>query len=162
MFLVILSKGQATYIITYGAIIKILDMQLQRESELEDKGQLFSFHEINHHCTIKGNKSRYEVFVNWEGGNVTWEPASVMRCDDPTYLAKYAHVNDLLDNPGQRHICCYVNNTKKINRLLEAAKAKQRRNTVKIKLDMKIPCDRKELMIFDVDSVQDSYEEQDF
>ena len=46
MFLVSLIKGQATDIITYGAITKGLDMQLQYESELDDKGQLFLFRKI--------------------------------------------------------------------------------------------------------------------
>ena len=43
MLLVSLGEGQATEIMTYDAITKGLDMQLQRESELKDKGKLFSF-----------------------------------------------------------------------------------------------------------------------
>ena len=39
MFLVILGEVQATDIMNYDAITKGLDMQLQREYELEDKGQ---------------------------------------------------------------------------------------------------------------------------
>ena len=49
-------------------------MQLQRESELEDKGLLLSLSEITDHRTTKGTKSRYEVLVNCEDGQVTWEP----------------------------------------------------------------------------------------
>ena len=37
MFLVNLGEGQATDVMTYGAITKGMDMQLQRESEIEDK-----------------------------------------------------------------------------------------------------------------------------
>ena len=37
IFLVILDEVQATDIITYDAITKVLDMQFQRESELKDK-----------------------------------------------------------------------------------------------------------------------------
>ena len=55
IFLVSLGEGQDTDILIYGAITKGLDMQLQRESELEDKGKLFLFQEITDHCLIKGN-----------------------------------------------------------------------------------------------------------
>ena len=37
MFLVSLGEGQATDILTYDALTKFMDMQFQRESELEDK-----------------------------------------------------------------------------------------------------------------------------
>ena len=93
MFLVSLGKGQATYIMTYDAITKGLDMQLQRESELEYKGQLLSSREIADHRLTKRSNSRYEVLVNWEDGSVTWKPVSVMSSDEPIYLYKYVHDN---------------------------------------------------------------------
>ena len=37
MFLVSIGEGQATGIMTYDAITKVLDMQFQRESEIQDK-----------------------------------------------------------------------------------------------------------------------------
>ena len=55
------------------------------------------------------------------------------------YLDKYEHDNDLINKPGWKQLCRYVKNTKKMNRLLKAAKAKQRSNTVKIKFGVKIP-----------------------
>ena len=149
MFLVSLGKCQSTDIMNYYDIIKRLVMQLQRESELKNKGQALLFRNINDHTTIKVINSSYEVLVNWEYGNVTWEHASVMRSDDPIYISKYASYNELLDKPGRKQICRYVNNTKNMNRLLKAAKAKQLRNTVNIKSGMKILCDHKEEMMFD-------------
>ena len=62
-----------------------------------------------------------------------------MMCNDPIYLAKYENDNYLIDNPGQKHLRTYTNNTKNMNRLLKAAKAKHRSNTVKTKFGMKIP-----------------------
>ena len=41
MFLVSLGEGQATEIMNYDAITKGLDMQLQYEYEIKDKGKLF-------------------------------------------------------------------------------------------------------------------------
>ena len=48
----------------YNVIIKGIDTQLQRESELEDKGQLLLFREIKDHRLIKGSNAIYEVLVN--------------------------------------------------------------------------------------------------
>ena len=64
MLLVSIGEGQATYIMTYYAITKVPDMQLQRESEFEDKGQLLLFREIKDHRLIKGSNAIYEVLVN--------------------------------------------------------------------------------------------------
>ena len=54
MFLVSLGEGQATDIMTYEAITKGLDMHLQRESELNNIGQLLSFQDIIDNRLIKG------------------------------------------------------------------------------------------------------------
>ena len=64
MFLVSLCEGQATNIMTYDDITKVLDMQIQREYELEDKGEFFSLWYIIDHCIIKESNSGYEVQVN--------------------------------------------------------------------------------------------------
>ena len=53
IFLVSLSDSQATEIIIYDTITKVLDMQLQRKSELEDKGQFLLFCDIIDHRLIK-------------------------------------------------------------------------------------------------------------
>ena len=74
---------------------------------------------------------------------------SVVRHDEPIYLANYAHDNDLIDKPGWKQLRWYFNNTKKMNRLLNTSKANQRRNTVKIKFGIKIPLDHKKAMLFD-------------
>ena len=65
-----------------------------------------------------------------------------MRRDDPIYLAKYARNNNPIYNPRWKHLRRYVKNTKKINLLLKDAKAKQLRNTLKIKFGMNITRDK--------------------
>ena len=127
-------------------------MQLQREYELEDKVQSFSFRDITYHRLINRSNSRYEVLINWEDGSITWDPMSVMRCNDPVYLVKYAHDNNLIYNHGWKQLSQYVNHTKKMNHIIKAAKDKQQSNKVKIKFGVKIPCDHKEAMIFDADN----------
>ena len=68
-------------------------MQLQRESEIKDKVNFFSFWDITDHRTIKGSRYSYEVLGNWEDGHITWETIIVMRRDEPICLEKYAREN---------------------------------------------------------------------
>ena len=75
-----------------------------------------------------------------------------MRRDEPIYLAKYTRDNDILDNPGWKQLHCYFKNTKKMNRLLKAAKDKQLRNTVNIKVGTNISREQKEEMMFDTEN----------
>ena len=159
MFLVILGEVQATDIMTYDAISKGLDMKLQHESEIKDKGQFLSFWDITDHRLIKGSNSSYEVLVNWEHGSVTWETMSLVRRHDPIYLSKYAHGNYLVDKPGWKQLRRYVKNTKKMNRLLKVSKAKQIRNILNIKFGVNIPRDHKEVMMFDDDNGNNNWKD---
>ena len=83
MFLFRISGGQSNDIMTYDGIIKGIDKQLQFESEIEDKGQLFLFRDITDHWTITGSSSSYEVLVNWYDRHATLETISVIRYDPP-------------------------------------------------------------------------------
>ena len=75
-----------------------------------------------------------------------------MRRDDTIYLAKYAHDNYLIKNTGWKLLHRFMKNNKKMNRLFKAAKAKHQNNTLRIKFVMDIPCDHKEVIIFDADN----------
>jgi len=46
------------------------------------------------------NGSSFNVVIEWENGEVTSEPLSVIAKDDPDSCAKYARDNGLLDTPG--------------------------------------------------------------
>ena len=47
-------------------------MQLQRNSELNDKGKLLLLRDLFDHQNIKVTNSIHEVLVNKEDGHVTW------------------------------------------------------------------------------------------
>ena len=76
-----------------------------------------------------------------------------MRRNDPIYLAKYAHDNDLIDNPVWEQLRRYVNNTNNMNHRIKVAKNKQQRNTFNINFCINISCDLKEAMVFDADNI---------
>ena len=76
----------------------------------------------------------------------------MIRYYGPIYIAKYARDNYLLYKSVWKHITHYAKNTKTMNRLLDAAKAKHHKNTVKIKFGMNIPRNHKEAMMFDANN----------
>ena len=115
---------------TYDAIIKRLHTQLQRESKIEDEGELFLFCEITGNRIIKITNSRYEVLFCWKNVSITWEPISVIQRDDSIYLARYPRDHNILDNTVWKQLRQYVNKTKKMNRLLKYYKAKKHRNSI--------------------------------
>ena len=45
---------------------------------------------------------KYNVLVDWETGEMTYEPLSVLAADDPVTCATYAKDNDLLHIDGNQ------------------------------------------------------------
>ena len=43
-----------------------------------------------------GKEAKYNVQVEWETGEITFEPLSIIAADDPVTCAAYAKENDLL------------------------------------------------------------------
>ena len=84
-----------------------------------------------------------------------------MRRNDPIYLAKYAHDNNLIKNPGWKELCRYAKNTKNMNRLLKDDKSNQQRSTVKINFGVNIIRDHKETMMFDYDNGNTNWKDAD-
>ena len=57
----------------------------------------------NHDPKYKG--SSYNVLVDWDDKTQTWEPLNTMAKQDPVTLARYAHDNGLLNEPGWKFLC---------------------------------------------------------
>ena len=62
---------------------------------------------------------------------------------------------------NRKQIRCYTKNTKKMNRLLKAAKTKNQRNAVNIKFGTKITCEHKEAMVFDADNGKTNWKDDE-
>ena len=80
----------------------------------EDPDPLFKFRDIVAHqgpleSTDPDHKgSNYNVMVEWESGEVTYEPLTLIFKDDPITCAVYAKIHDLLDTTGWRHLKRYA------------------------------------------------------
>ena len=53
------------------------------------------------HHSYKG--SQWNVMIEWENGEITAEPLSIIAADDPVTCAIYARDNNLLELDGWKH-----------------------------------------------------------
>jgi hypothetical protein len=95
------------------------------------------------------NGSRFNVLVEWENGEITTEPLSVIAADDPVTCAVYAREHDLLDVEGWRHFWNLAKHEKHFLRLVKQAKMKSYHQSPKYKFGYRIPKDYEEALKLD-------------
>jgi hypothetical protein len=115
-------------IFTYN---EILDHIEKDNNDLEsDTKQLFKFRRIAAHqgplrSSDKDWKgSSYNVLVEWETGETTYEPLNTITADDPFTCAEYAKENNLLDIDGWKQFRRLAKNEKKLKHMINQAKLK--------------------------------------
>ena len=95
-----------------------LNKQIVKKEE-GDPDSVFTFKSISDHRKVKG---QYEVLVEWETGEATWEPISLIRRDDPVTHAQYGMDNGLLSEPGWKRLKHLVKSPKRLNRNIKQAR----------------------------------------
>jgi len=120
-FLLSINDDAGQDIITYNQLIDYL----ARDDECDT---LWKFRRIISHQGPLNNKhpdykgSTYNVQVEWETGEITSEPLSIIAADDPVYCAIYARDNNLLDLPGWKRFKSIAKREKKLIRMVNQAK----------------------------------------
>jgi hypothetical protein len=130
-------------ILTYNEIID----RIERENNDidNDTEQLYKFRRITAHqgplhssdTDYKG--SAFNVLVEWETGETTYEPLDLIASDDPVTCAEYAKQHDLLDTTGWKRFRRYAKNEKKLNRMINQAKLKSYRREPFWKFGVLVP-----------------------
>jgi len=72
------------------------------------------------HPNYKG--STYNVMIEWENGEITSEPLSIIAADDPVTCAIYAKENDLLEQEGWKRVKGIAKHEKKLFQMASQAK----------------------------------------
>ena len=107
-----INKDQAEEIMSYNQLMDYIQKGTDAE---EDPDSLFKFRDIVAHqgpleSTDPNHKgSKYNVMVEWESGEVTYEPLTLISKDDPITCAVYAKKHDLLDTTGWKHLKRFAN-----------------------------------------------------
>ena len=119
---------------------------IERDNQAQTTGDsLFRFRDVIAHQgplnssdpDYKGSK--YNVLVDWETGETTYEPLSLIANDDPITVAIYAKKNGLLDLPGWKHLKRYVKTSKRLIRAAKQSRIKQVRRSIKYKFGFQVP-----------------------
>jgi hypothetical protein len=95
------------------------------------------------------NGSRFNVLVEWENGEISTEPLSVIAANNPVTCAVYATEHDLLDVKGWKRFWNLAKCEKHFLRLIKQAKMKSYRQSPKYKFGYRIPKDYEEALKLD-------------
>ena len=141
-------QGRAEAIMSYVQILDHLDQQEQQED-------LYKFRAITGHQgplspqdeNYKGSK--YNVMVEWETGEITDEPLSLIAADDRVTCAEYAKKHDLLHIDGWKRLKHIAKNQKQLTRASNQSKIRQVKRSAVYQFGLLIPKDYKQALQLD-------------
>ena len=112
----------------YEEIVAYNDIIDYIEADTTEEG-VWKFRQILEHKKMKSSDpdykgSSYNLLVEWEGGECTWEPLTALIKDDPVTVALYGKKHDLIGKPGwnSKHLKHIAKTQKKLIRLANQAK----------------------------------------
>ena len=77
--------------------------------------------------------------IEWESGEITSEPLSVIAADDPVTCAIYASDNNLLEQDGWKRFRGIAKRQKKLLRMVNQAKLRSYRTATRYKYGYEVP-----------------------
>ena len=123
-----INKDRAEEIMSYNQLMDYIQKGTDAE---EDPDSLFKFRDIVAHqgpleSTDPNHKwSKYNVMAEWESGEVTYEPLTLISKDDPITCAVYAKKHDLLDTTGWKHLKRYAKTSTRLIRAVKQSRIRQ-------------------------------------
>ena len=147
-----INKDQAEEIMSYNQLMDYIQKGTDAE---QDPDSLFKFRDIVAHqgqleSTDPNHKgSKYNVMVEWESGEVTYEPLTLISKDDPITCAVYAKKHDLLDTTGWKHLKRYAKTSKRLIRAVKQSRIRQVRALARYQHGFQVPKDYNDAMRLD-------------
>ena len=147
-----INKDQAEEIMSYNQLMDYIQKGTDAE---QDPDSLFKFRDIVAHqgpleSTDPNHKgSKYNVMVEWESGEVTYEPLTLISKDDPITCAVYAKKHDLLDTTGWKHLKRYAKTSKRLIRAVKQSWIRQVRASARYQHGFQVPKDYNDAMRLD-------------
>ena len=137
-FVCSMKEDQIEEVFSYNEILDFLEQQ--EEDTIEWKFKKITAHEgpLNpNHSNYNG--SIYNVMIEWENGEITSEPLSIIGADDPVTCAIYARENNLLNKPGWKRFARLAKREKKLLRLQNQVKLRSYRTSPRYKFGYELP-----------------------
>ena len=139
-----INKDQAEEIMSYNQLMDYIQKGTDGEEDLD---LLFKFKDILAHqgpleSTDPNHKgSKYNVMVEWEPGEVTYEPLILISKKDPINCAVYAKKRDLLDTTGWNHPKRHAKISKRPIRAVKQSRIHQVRASARYQHGFQVPKD---------------------
>ena len=152
-----INKDQAEEIMSYNQLMDYIQKGTDAE---EDPDSLFKCRDIVAHqgpleSTDPNHKgSKYNVMVEWESGEVTYEPLTLISKDDPITCAVYAKKHDVLDTTGWKHLKRYAKTSKRRIRAVKQSRIRQVRASARYQHGFQVPKDYNDAMRLDKENGQ--------
>ena len=109
-----INKDQAEEIMSYNQLMDYIQKGTDAE---EDPDSLFRFRDIVAH--------QGPLEVEWESGEVTYEPLTLISKDDQITCAVYDKKHDLLDTTGWKHLKRYAKTSTRLTRAVKQSRIRQ-------------------------------------
>ena len=137
-----INKDQTDEIMSYNQLMDYIQKGTDGE---EDPDLLFKFRDfVAHQGPLESidpdqKGSKYNVMVEWESGEVTHEPLTLISKDDPITCAVYAKKHDLLDTTGWKHLKRYAKTSKRLIRTVKQSRIRQVRASARYQHGFQVP-----------------------
>jgi hypothetical protein len=147
-FRVSVNDGEYEEILTYRDFCELIENE-------DGKDAIWKFKAIvGHNPKVLKSDPNYKnddfnLLIEWETGEKTWEPLKVIMQDDPYLVALYARDNDLLGRKRFSRLRRLVKNEKKLTRMINQSKLRSFRTAKRYKYGYEVPKDWSDAMRLD-------------
>ena len=152
-FLLDIGNGKVEELISYNQLLEHLENAQDHDMGMDQ--ELYRFRAIiGHQGPLLASDpdwkgSKYNVQVEWETGEITFEPLSIIAADDPVTCAAYAKENDLFALEGWHRFRNLAKKGKVLARAIKQSKIRQVRRSQTYMFGYLIPRNYMEAMQFD-------------
>ena len=132
-FILDIGNGKVEELISYNQLLEHLENAQDHDMGMDQ--ELYKFRAIiGHQGPLLASDpdwkgSKYNVQVEWETGEITFEPLSIIAADDPVTCAAYAKENDLLALEGWHIFRSLAKKDKVLARAIKQSKVRQVRRS---------------------------------
>ena len=158
-----INKDQAEEIMSYNQLMDYIQKGTDGEEDLD---LLFKFKDILAHqgpleSTDPNHKgSKYNVMVEWEPGEVTCEPLTLISKKDPINCAVYAKKRDLLDTTGSNHLKRHAKISKRPIRAVKQSRIHQVRASAQYQHGFQVPKDFNDAISLDKENSNTHWQDE--
>ena len=103
--------------------------------------------------------SSNNLLIEWETGEMTWEPLTNIIASDPYTCAIYAKKHDLLNTPGWKLLRRHARTAKRLVRTLEKSQYRQAKASRKYKHGWEVPRDYARALQLDIQNGNNKWKE---